>query len=79
MEIEIRLFATFREYLPEGSGTFSFKKTIHESTTVGDIIKELGLPLDMPKIVIVKGSQVKEDSTLQDGDVVSIFPPMAGG
>ncbi|MCX5802144.1 MAG: MoaD/ThiS family protein [Proteobacteria bacterium] len=79
MEIEIRLFATFRDYLPEGTSGFAFKKTLKKETTVGEVIKELNLPEDTPKIILIKGNHAKEGYILQDGDVVSIFPPMGGG
>lgn len=79
MEIEIRLFATFRNYLPEGTNGFAFKKTLEKETTVGEAIKELNLPEDTPKIILIKGNHAKEDYILHDGDVVSIFPPIAGG
>jgi molybdopterin converting factor small subunit len=79
MEIEVRLFATFREYLPEGSGAFSFRRDFENVETVGDLLAELGLPEDIPKIIIVKANQVAGDYALSDGDVVSFFPPIAGG
>ncbi|MCX5799524.1 MAG: MoaD/ThiS family protein [Proteobacteria bacterium] len=79
MEIEIRLFATFREYLPKGSGSFSCKKILQGETTVGEIIRELKLPDNIPKIIIIRGNHVKEDYVVKDGDLVSIFPPIGGG
>ena len=43
------------------------------------LVKELGLPEDIPKIVIVNKGLVDFDYVLKDGDKVSIFPPLAGG
>jgi molybdopterin converting factor small subunit len=79
MEIEIRLFATLRNCLPEGARGFAFKKTLKKETTVGEVIREINLPEDIPKIILINGNYVKEDYILHDGDVVSIFPPIAGG
>jgi sulfur-carrier protein len=79
MEIEIRLFAILRDYLPPGTEGFAFKKTLDKAATVKDIMEELKLPQDEQMIVIVKGNHASDDYVLQDGDVVSIFPPIAGG
>lgn len=79
MEIEVRLFATFRDYLPQDSASFSFKKSLGKEMAVGKITEEIGLPPDVPKIFIVNGNVVAGEYVLHDGDVVSIFPPVAGG
>jgi molybdopterin synthase sulfur carrier subunit len=79
MEIEVRLFATFRDYLPQGSDTFSCRKSVPTETIVRKIAEDLKLPDDTPKIFIVNGNVVTSDHVLRDGDVVSIFPPVAGG
>jgi molybdopterin converting factor small subunit len=79
MEIEVRLFATFRDYLPQDSGSFSFKKSLCSEMAVSKIAEEVNLPPDTPKIFIVNGNVVTGEYILHDGDVVSIFPPVAGG
>jgi len=78
MEIEVRLFATFRDYLPKGSGA-SFKKSLREGMAVDRIADEIHLPSDTPKIFIVNGNVVTGDYMVGDGDILSIFPPVAGG
>ena len=78
MEIEVRLFATFRDHLPEDSGP-SFKKKLENGTAVDTVAEEINLPRDIPKIFIVNGNVVTGEYMLHDGDVVSIFPPVAGG
>ncbi len=79
MEIEVRLFATFRDYLPQGSDTYSFKKHVEKETTASRIAEEVNLPPDVPKIFIVNGNVVTGEYLVRDGDVLSIFPPVAGG
>ena len=79
MEIEVRLFATFRDYLPQDSKSFSFKKSLEKEMAVSNIAEEISLPPDIPKIYIVNGNVVTGEYVLRDGDVVSIFPPVAGG
>ena len=79
MEIEVKLFATLRDYLPKGSDRFSCKMTIDSHTRIQNILSRLNIPEEMPKIILVNGVHGKHDQVLKEGDVVSIFPPVAGG
>lgn len=79
MTVEIRLFASFREFLPEGASGFSFTREIAGAMTAGKIIEELKLSPDVPKLIIVNGVLAGTDRVLEDGDVVSLFPPVSGG
>ena len=79
MEIEVKLFATLRDYLPEGSSRFSCKMEIDRHTRIQDILSMLKIPDDLPKIILVNGIHGKKDQVLKEGDVLSVFPPVAGG
>ncbi len=79
MEVEVKLFATLRDYLPKGSGRFSCKMEIDELTRVQEILTKLNIPEEIPKIILVNGVHGKKEQVLKEGDVVSIFPPVAGG
>jgi sulfur-carrier protein len=79
MEIEVKLFATLRDYLPEGSSRFSCKMEIGSQTRIEDILSKLNIPDDVPKIILVNGVHGKKEQVLKEGDILSIFPPVAGG
>jgi molybdopterin converting factor small subunit len=79
MEIEVKLFATLREYLPKGSGQFSYKMEVDGPTRVQDILLRLKIPEQIPKIILINGVHGKKEQALKEGDVLSIFPPVAGG
>ena len=79
MEIEVKLFATLSDYLPKESDRFSCKMSIDGHTRIQDILLRLNIPEEMPKIILVNGVHGKNDQVLKEGDVVSIFPPVAGG
>ena len=79
MDIEVKLFATLRDFLPQGSDRFSCRMGIDGHTRVKDIVERLKIPEDIPKIILVNGIHGRMDQVLKEGDVVSIFPPVAGG
>lgn len=79
MVIEVKLFATLRDYLPKGSGRFSCKMDVDNSTRVQEILSRLKIPEEMPKIILVNGVHGKKEQVLKEGDVLSVFPPVAGG
>jgi molybdopterin converting factor small subunit len=79
MDIEVKLFATLRDYLPKGSTRFSCRMEIDGQTRIQDILTKLKVPEEIPKIILVNGIHGKKDQVLKEGDVVSIFPPVAGG
>jgi len=79
MKIEVKLFAHFRDFLPKGSDRFSCTMTLDSSSSVGDIIQRLKLPENSPKIILLNGLHAKESDSIKDGDVLSVFPPVAGG
>ena len=47
--------------------------------TVVDLLRALGIPDEMPRIVLVNGHDAGDEQPLASGDVVSAFPPLAGG
>ena len=79
MGIEVKLFATLRDYLPKGSSRFSCKMEVDDHTRIKDILSKLKIPEEIPKIILINGIHGKKDQILRDGDVISIFPPVAGG
>lgn len=79
MEIEVKLFATLRDYLPKGSSRFSCKMDVDSHTRIQDILLKLKIPDEIPKIILVNGIHGKLEQVLKEGDVLSVFPPVAGG
>ena len=79
MDVKVKLFATLRDYLPKGNDGKSCQMEIDDTTTIEQIITTLNIPDEIPKIILVNGLQASMDQTLKEGDVLSIFPPVAGG
>lgn len=79
MKIKLKLFATFREYLPEGNDGHSCILELADSTTVDSVLIQMNLPADIPKIILINGLQKTAGEVLKEGDTLSVFPPIAGG
>jgi sulfur-carrier protein len=77
--VTVRLFATFRDFLPQHAMRAGLPMDMHEHATVQALVKALGVPNELPRIVLVNGQHASEDTLLTDGDVVSVFPPLIGG
>ena len=80
MHIEVKLFANLRKNLPPGSTGSKTKLTLTDGTTIKMLIDQLKIPVELAQMVLVNGEQTREfDRPLNEGDTVSIFPPVAGG
>jgi len=74
MLVEVRLFAGFRE------GRFRDRRMdLPRRTTVAALLERLQIPQKDARILLVNGKAVSPEHELAAEDVVSIFPPMAGG
>ena len=79
MKIEVALYATLGKYLPPGAQNRKAGIEIREGATVRDVMNQLGIPADLPNILLVNGRQAPDTTVLQEGQTLSIFPPLAGG
>ncbi|MBI4495915.1 MAG: MoaD/ThiS family protein [Deltaproteobacteria bacterium] len=79
MQVEVKLFALFRDHLPPKSGPYSCKLELPEGTTIAQVLRDLKIPESIPAITLVNGVHRRMDEALQAGDVLSVFPPVAGG
>jgi len=75
IQIDLKLFVTLAKYLPRGSGAHEIK----EGTTVEELIKDLGIPPDMVKLIFINGKKQDGNYRIQHKDRVGMFPPVGGG
>jgi sulfur carrier protein ThiS len=79
VRVDVQLHATLTAFLPPGSRDGVAVLDVAAPATVADLIKHLGIPADLSRVVLVNGHDVDEETLLRIGDVVDIFPPLAGG
>lgn len=83
MKIVFKLFATLTDLLPpERSGNL-VSLEVSPGTTVQDIIDRYRVPPKSAHLVLVNGAFVapgaRAQRTLQEGDELAVWPPIAGG
>jgi molybdopterin synthase sulfur carrier subunit len=80
VQVKVKLFATLRKYLPEAGSSGAGTVELPEGATIRELVKKLEIPEPLARLVMVDGQHVPDlDQKLEDGQTVSIFPPVAGG
>jgi len=70
-----------RKLLPSDSDGTKATLEVEDSLTVAELIEQLQIPKEMAQLVLVNGINIEGEysRTLQEGDTLSVFPPVAGG
>ncbi len=75
MRIEVHLFGTSRRScLGE-----PFWMSVPDGESVEWVLGRLSIPLDAPLFPLIDGERVGKDRVLNDGEVLKLFPLIAGG
>ncbi len=81
MEINVRLFALYRER----AGSSSIPVAVHDGATVADLTAEVRrqlpnlAPPEVNIVVAVNADYAGPDVVLRPGDDVCLIPPVSGG
>lgn len=79
MKVKLSLYASLRSYLPsEADGSHCFLQ-VEKGSSIADLLCQLNVPLDLPKLVFLNGIHAEQSAVLNEGDEVGAFPPVAGG
>lgn len=84
MKLTFKLYAMLSDYLPDAARkTNSLELEVPPGRTVGQVIDEFGLPPNLVHLVLVNGNYIqpaeRAGRVLAEGDVLAIWPPIAGG
>ena len=84
MRITLKLFASLTGHLPAGArASHAIDLEVKPGTTVQDVITGHGIPEALCSIVLVDGHWVarpdRATRALAEGQVLAIWPPIAGG
>ena len=83
MQIKIELYASLMQYLPPGKSRHRREVRVDDGLCLDKLIEQYHIPEKMAHIVLVNGQYVnpeqRAERALVEGDVISIWPPVAGG
>ena len=73
--IELKLFASLAGQAPDNASRYP----IADGMTVGQLIALLPIAAEEAKLIFVDGKRARNDTRLNGGERVGIFPPVGGG
>jgi sulfur-carrier protein len=84
MKITLKLFASLTDYLPAADRSSNITQLdVPPEASILQIIEPFGLPHKLVHLVLINGTyihpEVRGTHTLKEGDVLAIWPPIAGG
>ena len=84
MRVTFKLYAMLSDYLPDAARkTNSLTLDVPSGRTVGQVIDGFNLPPKLVHLVLVNGNYIQPGDragrALAEGDVLAIWPPIAGG
>jgi molybdopterin converting factor small subunit len=79
VKVEVRLFVSLRKYLPPGASGHKVLLELESGSTIAHVLRRLKIPEGLAKITLRNGVHAPRETPLADGDVLSLFPPIAGG
>ena len=79
IEVEVRLFNVLRKYRPREAKSDTFLLELPDGAALADLLSALELPGKEVHLTLVNGLHREITHPLRSGDVVSLFPFVAGG
>lgn len=83
MKITLKLYATLGEHLPPNARHNAVDIDVEPNARIADIVERFHLPEKLVHLVLVNGVYVAPDArgqrSLREGDVLAMWPPVAGG
>ena len=80
MIIEVKIFSSLRRYIPYSCKRLEGNNlNISEAATVAQVLEILNIPEEQASIILINGRHGYRESVLNEGDVLAVFPLIAGG
>ena len=77
MRVTVELQVYLEQYSPDGQAVFEY--TLPDGATVQTLVRQLSVPEEMASVIVLNDRSADLEDPLQDGDRVTLIPPLAGG
>ena len=82
-QVNLKLFASLREFLPAGAKQNTATIECASGETVADVLDRFNVPREHCHLVVVNGVFIapgaRAGKVLNEGDTLAVWPPVAGG
>jgi len=84
ISVTVKLYASLAAHLPaEARSTNAHRVQVDVDASVAQTLAPYSLPPELTKLVLVNGHYIAPEERashrLKDGDVIAVWPPIAGG
>lgn len=83
MQVQLELYASLMRYLPAGAARHRVRVEVPAGTTPHQLLDRHGVPRAAAHLVLRNGVFLhppeRDAQVLADGDVIAVWPPVAGG
>ena len=83
MKITLKLYATLGDLLPANAKSNAAEVDVEDDITLNQIIQRYKIPPELAHLVLINGvfacETDRDSAVLKPGDVLAIWPPVAGG
>ena len=83
MRITFKLYAGLEAYLPPGSRNNAINAEIEAGASAHTVLQYFNVPRERAHLMLLNGVYLKASErdarVLQEGDVLAVWPPVAGG
>lgn len=79
MHVQVKLIATYRQYLPPGTQGDTVELDVPTGSTIAQVLQRFGIPLDDSSVIVLNGRTAPLDTPVQEGDTIAAFSAIAGG
>ena len=79
VKVTIKLLNVYQKYLPDDAQGSAYALQVARGTRFSELLSQIPVPMDEKPVILVNGSTPAAQQVLADGDVVAVFPSIAGG
>ncbi len=83
MRVQLELYASLMRYLPPEADRHRVRLDLAAGATAHDLLDRCRVPREQAHLVLRNGvflhAEERDELALEDGDVIAVWPPVAGG
>ena len=77
--VRVGLRSVLARYRPDPDAREPFAVQLAAGSTLGDLLLHCGVPGHRAGMMLMDGKHSRREATLDEGVLVEVFPPIAGG